>query len=216
MTAVGLVVAAYLLGSIPSSLIIARLAKGIDLREWGSGNFGSTNLYRAAGAGWASVAVAFDVAKGVVPTRFFPVWDDLEAVQLALAYGGAAVLGHIYSIWVKFRGGKGVATGGGVYLALAPGATAIALAGWLLAVLTTRIVSVGSLLAASILPVTIWLTGHRFDFVFWSTLPLTGLVWWTHRANVARLLAGEELPAQRGVGSPAPEPDPGPSPSGEA
>lgn len=215
MTAASLVVVAYLLGSIPSSLIIARLAKGIDLREWGSGNLGATNLYRAAGVGWASLAVAFDVAKGFVPARFFVAWDDLEVVELALAYGGAAVLGHIFSIWVRFRGGKGVATGGGVYLALAPTATAIALTGWLLAVLTARIVSVGSLLAASILPLAVWLTGHRFDFVFWSTLPLSGLVWWTHRANVARLLAGEELQARRGVGGPAPDPKPGPSPNGE-
>lgn len=206
MKATGLIAVAYLLGSIPSSYIIARWARGIDLREWGSGNLGATNLYRAAGAGYASLAVLFDMGKGFVPTLFFARLDGLEAPEMALAYGAAAVLGHIFSVWVRFRGGKGVATGGGVYLALAPVATALAFLVWLSTVLARRIVSLGSLLAASVLPVAVYFTGHGLDFVFWSTLPLMALVWWTHRENVKRLLAGEELPARRGAGGSSPEP----------
>ena len=209
MKVAALIVTAYLLGSIPSSFIIARLVRGIDLRGWGSGNLGATNLYRAVGAGYASIAVLFDMGKGFVPTRFFAGVDGLEAPEMALAYGAAAVLGHIFSVWVRFRGGKGVATGGGVYLALAPVAAGVAFLIWVGTVMIRPIVSVASLLAATILPAAVYFTGHGFDFVFWSTLPLVALVWWTHRDNVKRLLAGEELPARRGVGGPGPEPRPG-------
>ena len=198
MAAAALVLAAYLLGSIPSSYIVGRLAKGggIDLREFGSGNLGATNLYRAVGWRYASIAVVFDISKGFVPTWFFPRVDGMRPTEWALAYGVAAILGHVFSIWVKLRGGKGVATGAGVYLALAPAAVAVSFAIWLAIVFATRIVAVASLFAVSLLPVVIYFSGHRFDFVFWSSLPLAALVWLTHRANLRRLLAGEELRAR--------------------
>lgn len=201
MTPLILVLASYLLGSIPTSLLLARYAGGIDLRHWGSGNLGATNLYRAVGVPLAAIAVAVDVGKGFVPTWFFPLLDG-NGIALALAYGGAATLGHVYPLWAGFRGGKGVATGGGVYLALAPAAVGLSLAAWLVTVLATRIVSVGSLLAAALLPVFVWLTRQQLDLVFWSTLALAALVWWTHRSNIGRLLAGRELPARRGAGAP--------------
>jgi glycerol-3-phosphate acyltransferase PlsY len=122
--------------------------------------------------------------------------------ELALLYGAAALLGHIFSIWMSFRGGKGVATGGGVYLALAPAAVGIAAVVWLAVVFAFRIVSVGSLLAATLLPFLVWLTRGELDYVFWSTIPLVAFVFWSHRANIGRLLAGRELPARRGVGAP--------------
>lgn len=206
MKAIALIAIAYLIGSIPSSLLIARYTRGIDLRQWGSGNLGATNLYRAVGVGYAAIAVAFDIGKGFIPARFFAQLDGLDAPALALAYGVAAVLGHVSSVWVKFRGGKGVATGGGVFFALAPAAAAVALAVWVVSAAGTRIVSVASLAAATALPLAIGFTRQDIDYVFWSSLPLTALVWWTHRSNIARLLARQEMPARRGVGSPAPEP----------
>lgn len=205
MKVVLLVLLAYLLGSIPTSFLLARFVKGIDLRKWGSGNLGATNLYRAAGAPLASISVAVDVGKGFVPAWLFTRLDGSGVAELALVYGLAAMLGHIFSVWMRFRGGKGVATGGGVYLALAPLAVAGAAVLWLLIVLGTRIVSIGSLLASAALPLLVWFSGHRLDYVFWSTLPVAAFVWWNHRANIGRLLKGRELPARHGVGAPGAE-----------
>jgi glycerol-3-phosphate acyltransferase PlsY len=195
-------VLAYVLGSTPTSLVLAR-TRGIDLREWGSGNLGASNLYRATGLGLAALCTLVDVGKGLVPAHFFPQIDGMDVPQLALAYGIAAVLGHIFSVWVKFRGGKGVATGAGVYLALAPGAVGLAFVAWLAMIVAFRIASLSSLTAVSLFPALAWMTGHRFDFVFWSTLPLAALVWWTHRSNVRRLFAGKEPRIARGSGAPA-------------
>jgi glycerol-3-phosphate acyltransferase PlsY len=201
LTVLVLLVAAYLLGSIPTSLVLAR-TRGIDLREWGSGNLGATNLYRATGFGLASLCLLVDVGKGFVPARFFTRLDGLEGPQLALAYGIAAVLGHVFPIWAKFRGGKGVATGGGVYLALAPVAVGLGFAAWIVIILTLRIASLASLIVATLLPGLVYLSGHRFDFVFWASIPLLAFVWWTHRSNLRRLLAGTEPRVSRGSGSP--------------
>ena len=202
MIVLGLLVLAYVIGSTPTSYLLAR-TRGIDLREWGSGNLGASNLYRATGLPLAALCTLVDVGKGFVPARFFTRLDGLDVPQLALAYGAAAVLGHIFSVWVRFRGGKGVATGGGVYLALAPAAVGMAFVLWLLIILPVRIASVASLTSATLFPLMIWVSGHEFDFVFWSSLPLVGLVWWTHRSNVRRLLAGREPRIARGQGGPA-------------
>ncbi len=149
--------------------------------------------------------MVIDVGKGFAPAWFFPAWDGVDLPQLALAYGAAAVLGHIFSVWVRFRGGKGVATGAGVFLALAPAAVGLGLVVWLAVATTVRIASAASLLAATLLPVLLWATGHRLDFVFWASLPLVALVWWTHRSNVRRLLAGQEHRVERGAGAPVTE-----------
>lgn len=199
MIIAGLLVLAYVLGSTPTSYLLAR-THSIDLREWGSGNLGASNLYRATGLPLAALCTIIDVGKGFVPARFFTRLDGVDLPQLALAYGAAAVLGHIFSVWVRFRGGKGVATGGGVYLALAPAAVGMAFVLWLLIIFTVRIASVASLASATLFPLLVWLNGHDFDFVFWSSLPLVALVWWTHRSNVRRLLAGREPRIARGEG----------------
>ena len=201
MIVLGLLLAAYLLGSTPTSLLLAR-ARGIDLREWGSGNLGATNLYRAAGLPIALLCMVADVGKGFVPARFFADLDGLDWPQLALAYGIAAVLGHVFSIWVRFRGGKGMATGAGVYLAVAPAAVGLAVVVWLIVVASVRVVSVGSLAAVTLFPGFVWLTGHQGDFVFWSSIPLALFVWWTHRTNICRLRAGKEPRTARGSGAP--------------
>jgi glycerol-3-phosphate acyltransferase PlsY len=216
MIVFGLLVVAYLFGSTPTSLLLAR-TRGIDLRTWGSGNLGATNLYRATGFQLAALCTLVDVGKGFVPARFFPRIDGVDLPQLALAYGVAAVLGHIVSVWVNFRGGKGVATGAGVYLGLAPAAVGLSFVVWALAILTVRIASVASLAAATLFPLWVWMTGHRLDFVFWSSLPLVALVWWTHRSNLRRLLAGCEPRISRGQGAPTADQAAGPSESpGEA
>ena len=202
MIVVALLLAAYLLGSTPTSYLLARYGKGIDLREWGSGNLGASNLYRAAGLGYAAICTVVDVGKGFVPAWFFTRLDGLDLPQLALGYGLAAVLGHIYSVWMRFRGGKGVATGGGVFIALAPAAAGLALLAWAAVAAVVRFSSVASLTATTLLPACFWLTGHRADFVFWASLPLVVLVWWTHRSNIRRLAAGREHRVARGAGGP--------------
>jgi glycerol-3-phosphate acyltransferase PlsY len=212
MIVIGLLAVAYLLGSTPTSLLLAR-ARGIDLREWGSGNLGATNLYRAAGFPLAALCTIADVGKGFVPARFFAGIDGMAWPQLALAYGIAAVLGHVFSIWVGFRGGKGMATGAGVYLAVAPAAVGLAALVWLIVVAGVRIVSVGSLAAATVFPAFVWLTGHRGDYVFWSSIPVALFVWWTHRTNLYRLRAGKEPRTSRGSGAPQTDVGSGEAPS---
>lgn len=191
----------YFLGSIPTSLLVGK-AHGIDVRTIGSGNVGATNLYRALGLGPAVGAAVADIAKGFAPAFLFPRWDGRPAAWAA-AYGLAAVAGHIWPVWLRFRGGKGMATGAGAFLGLAPLATLIALAMWAAAVIATRTVSIGSLLAATSLPILVWATVPA-PHVVGVAVAAAALVWWTHRANVRRLLRGEELPARRGPGSARP------------
>jgi len=186
-----LLLAAYLLGSIPTSYIVGRAARGIDLREHGSGNLGATNAFRVLGWRLAVPVLVVDVAKGWAPTHFFPLWDGPGGSEWALAYGAAAVLGHAYSVWVGFRGGKGVATGAGVFLALAPVAVLAGFAVWVLLVLATRIVSVASIAAALVLPVAVLLTRGSGP-VLWLAIALAVFILYSHRANVRRLLRGEE------------------------
>lgn len=190
MRVAALLVAAYLAGSIPSSWIAGRIA-GVDVDGRGSGNLGATNVYRVLGLRWAGPVVAVDVAKGLVPTWFFPGWDGSGMRELALAYGLCAIAGHVWSAFLGFRGGKGVATSGGVVVALAPVTALVGALIWGGVVLLTRTVSVASLSAATALPLVAWLLDAPADTVLFVTA-LTLLVWWTHRANVARLLEGEE------------------------
>lgn len=196
MTVAALLVAAYVAGSIPSSWIAGRAA-GVDLSRRGSGNLGGTNVYRVLGLRYALPVVAVDVAKGLIPTWFFPVWDGNGAPQLALAYGLCAIAGHVWSAFLRFRGGKGVATSGGVVIALAPVAALVGALIWGGVVLLTRTVSVASLAAATTLPLVAWLLDAPFETVgFTACLAL--LVWGTHRDNVARLMKGEEHVFGRG------------------
>jgi glycerol-3-phosphate acyltransferase PlsY len=198
-----LVLAAYLLGSIPTSYLIGRM-HGIDLREHGSGNLGGTNAYRVMGLKAGAPVVLVDVSKGFVPACFFPAWDGSPVGQLALAYGLAAIAGHVWSIFMRFRGGKGVATGAGVLIALAPTSALIGLLVWVGVVLITRYVSVASIAAATAVPVVAWLTDERTSTVlFCAAVAL--FVWWTHRQNLQRLARGDENrfgTSRRGTGSP--------------
>ncbi|MDH3298363.1 MAG: glycerol-3-phosphate 1-O-acyltransferase PlsY [Gemmatimonadota bacterium] len=190
MTAVGLLLFAYLMGSFPTSYLVGRI-RGIDLREHGSGNLGATNTFRVLGAGAAIPVMIVDILKGFGPAALFAGWDGSGDARLALAYGGAAVAGHVWSVFLRFRGGKGVATGAGVLLALAPVTTIVALLVWIGVVALTRIVSAGSLAAATIVPPVAWLMDQPSHIIAFC-VAVAAFVWWTHRANVRRLIDGTE------------------------
>lgn len=198
--ALGLIVLSYLLGSIPTSFWVGKAVSGIDLRKEGSGNLGATNAFRVLGWKAALPVVVVDVAKGFVPVWVFPRMIASPA-PWALAFGAAAILGHVFSIWVGFKGGKGVATSAGVFLGLAPWAVLAGFLVWAGTVFSTRIVSLGSVLAALTIPVAVWFLPNQGGRpLFWFTVALAAFVTWAHRANIRRLLAGEEHRFGRGPG----------------
>jgi glycerol-3-phosphate acyltransferase PlsY len=182
---------AYLLGAFPTSYVMGRLVRGVDLREHGSGNLGATNAYRVLGWKAATPIFIVDILKGWFPTLYFPQWDRSGAPEWALAYGAAAILGHVYSVYVRFRGGKGVATGAGVFLALAPWAVIAGLAVWGTLVYVTGYVSLASVVAAALLPPLV-LAFRGIGPVFWLSAALATFVVFAHRSNIGRLLRGEE------------------------
>jgi glycerol-3-phosphate acyltransferase PlsY len=201
-----LIIGAYLLGSIPFGLIIAR-AHGKDLRSIGSGNIGATNLSRALGRKWAFLCFFLDVTKGLVPmlvaTGFISSPPAIIELFLVLAAGCAAVLGHIFPIYIKFRGGKGVATSFGVALGLWPYYTVcsfFALGVWAVTVLMWRYVSLASIAASIAFPLALILVivlTPGWDFAdLWpllavaTAIPLIVIV--RHRENIKRLIAGTE------------------------
>jgi glycerol-3-phosphate acyltransferase PlsY len=186
-----LVAAAYFIGAFPTSYVVARLARGIDLRQHGSGNLGATNAYRVLGWKAATPIFLVDIAKGFIPTFLFPAWDGSDAFAWALAYGTAAIFGHVFSIYVGFKGGKGVATGAGVFLALAPVAVLVGLVIWGALVYFTGYVSLASIVSAAALPVTVALSGARTEVLILAAA-LAAFVIFAHRANIRRLLRGEE------------------------
>ena len=185
-----LLLASYLLGAIPTSQVVARTLKGIDLREHGSGNLGATNALRVLGWKAATPIFIIDIAKGWFPTAMFPLWDR-AAIGWQLAYGAAAIVGHVFSLYVGFRGGKGVATGAGVFLALAPVAIAVGLVIWIGLVFATGYVSVASIAAAASLPVVV-LLNQGIGPIFVLSIALAAFVIYAHRSNMARLARGEE------------------------
>jgi glycerol-3-phosphate acyltransferase PlsY len=191
MTIALLLLAAYLIGAFPSSYVVARLARGIDLRQHGSGNLGATNAFRVLGWKAATPVFILDILKGWFPAFYFHRWDGVDDWRWALAYGAAAIVGHVFSVYVRFKGGKGVATGSGVFLALAPGAVLVGLVIWLTLLSITRIVSIASIVAAASLPVAVWLLDARFE-VLALALALSLFVIYAHRANIRRLMRGEE------------------------
>jgi glycerol-3-phosphate acyltransferase PlsY len=192
------IAASYLLGAIPTSWIVVKLARGQDLRSLGSGNLGATNLYRQLGWRYAVPVGLFDMGKGAAPVLLFAPRVGGEAGiagggdVTALLLGSAAVLGHIFSVFVRFRGGKGVATGAGVVLALAPWAFVAALIVWVAIVRLTGYVSLGSMLAAVTLPPAAWLLYRERQPLVWLFTGLALLVIALHRSNLQRLLAGTE------------------------
>jgi len=186
-----LVLAAYLLGATPTSYIAGKIGRGIDLREHGSRNLGATNVYRVLGWKYAIPVALIDAAKGALSVGVLgslsggPAW-------VPVVLGLAAVLGHVYSPYVGFRGGKGVATAGGVFLALAPLAVAISLPIWVGTLWAFGYVSVASLTVAVLFPLWVRLTRPAAPYTFWASLALALLIVYSHRANIERLMKGTE------------------------
>jgi acyl phosphate:glycerol-3-phosphate acyltransferase len=195
---VALIVAAYLLGAVPTSYLAGRLGRGIDLREHGSRNLGATNAWRVLGAKYAVPVALFDIFKGWAPVALFPGFAGESigtAPVQAVAFGIAAIAGHVFSPYVRFRGGKGVATTGGVFLGLAPLAVVIAMAVWGVVFYLSGYVSLGSITTALTLPLWVWVTvrdpAERGPFTTASGA-LALFIVFTHRRNLKRLLAGTE------------------------
>ncbi|HRO13382.1 glycerol-3-phosphate 1-O-acyltransferase PlsY [Amaricoccus sp.] len=178
---------AYLLGSIPFGVLITRALGLGDLRSIGSGNIGATNVLRTGHKGAAAATLLLDAAKGAVAVL---AARALAGEAAAMVAGFAAFLGHLFPVWLGFRGGKGVATFLGIMLALAWPAGLAACATWLAVAAATRFSSLAALAAAALAPLWLWLFG-RPDAI-WLGLALAALVWVRHRANIGRLLAGSE------------------------
>ena len=194
LTALG----AYLLGSVPFGFLAAK-AKGIDIRSAGSGNIGATNAMRVLGKPAGIGVLLLDVLKGYAAVAwlcaamlkmFTPASADAETLRIIAGIG--AVLGHNYTCWLKFKGGKGIATTTGVYLALAPWAVLIALVVFILAGLLTKYVSVGSIAAAIALPAAVWILAPQNLFLGIVTTALGALAIYKHKSNLQRLIAGTE------------------------
>lgn len=190
----------YLAGAIPFGWLLAKIVKGIDLRQVGSGNIGATNAGRAIGKWAAFVVYLLDFAKGYLPVRFgltLLSTQPADATLIQTILGALAVVGHCFPVYLKFRGGKGVATTTGVMLALAPMAMALAGAVWFVVFVLSRYVSVASLLLALSLPFLVWVEFPQECLR--SKLPVLLLagaialfIVWTHRANIRRLMEGTE------------------------
>lgn len=186
----------YLLGSIPSSYITGKLLRGIDLREHGSGNLGAANTFRVLGYKAALPVLLFDMGKGFVAVRYLSRFGGPEIV-FALVAALAVVIGHNYSVFVRFSGGKGVGATAGAFLALAPHAVGMCLALWVLALLATRIVSVASMVSAAFLPVSVPLANRLFGahvhYSVWIlAVAAAAVVVVKHRPNIRRLREGTE------------------------
>jgi glycerol-3-phosphate acyltransferase PlsY len=183
------VVAGYLIGALPIGYLLMERWRGVDLRRAGSGNPGATNAYRTAGLGAALLVMGADIAKGagtvVLAARF------TDGALAPVAAGVAAIVGHVYPVWLRFRGGKGVATAAGVFAVLTPGAFAVAAATFVATVWVTRYVSLGSVVATAALPPLALLIGAPAVVVAGGVAAAV-LIILRHRTNLARIQAGTE------------------------
>jgi glycerol-3-phosphate acyltransferase PlsY len=195
------VIGSYLLGSIPFGYLAGRIA-GIDIRSCGSGNVGATNVMRTLGRGYGYPVFVADFLKGFGPvkvsiliaTRVQPEWNSPEMFGIAAAI--SSVLGHSFPVWLRFKGGKGVATSAGALFGLAPIAVLVGAAIWILIFWLTRYVSVASIAAAAALPLIILVTTRLSrttgKLLFYSSVCLAAVVIWRHRSNLSRLMRGTE------------------------
>jgi glycerol-3-phosphate acyltransferase PlsY len=186
----------YLVGSVPTGYLLAK-SRGLDIRQHGSGNIGATNVWRVMGWRWGLVAFACDFLKGFLPlylvrTLSFPDASPWAVSVLLVICGLAAIIGHNYTPWLGFKGGKGIATSAGVLAALMPPVLAVALSLWIIVTLATRTVSIGSLVAAAVLAPAAWWF-YPGEWIFFGLACLAGgLAIWRHKSNIQRLLAGTE------------------------
>ena len=204
------IIVAYLVGSIPTSIIVSKIRRGIDIREHGSGNAGGANVIRVMGLKVGLLVIAFDIVKGYAATMFVPKlmygpipftnrtpFDDFTVVQVIC--GCAAILGHIWTVFGGFRGGKGIATAGGMLLGLAPIEVLVSFVIFSVVFVASRYVSLGSLSAAIAFPLTMFFRENIFHdevegygtLIFFS-IGISLLLIYTHRANIKRLIEGTE------------------------
>jgi acyl phosphate:glycerol-3-phosphate acyltransferase len=183
-----LLVLAYLCGSIPFGVVIGKLFYGVDVRQHGSGNVGTTNVFRVLGKKAGVAVLVCDMLKGYIPAVIAAwLFDPWFAIFIA----AAPVVGHMYSVFLKFKGGKGIATGAAVVLALVPLVFAIIFTVWIVLLLTTRYVSVASLTAATLVPVLAVVLDEPLPYQIAGVL-VALVIWWAHRGNLKRLRAGQE------------------------
>ena len=194
-------IGSYLLGSIPFGYLAGRLV-GIDIRQVGSGNVGATNVVRVLGKGYGYPVFALDVLKGFGAVKISMLmapgrpqeWNSPELFGILAAM--SSVLGHLYPPWLKFNGGKGVATSAGALLALTPVATLIGVAIWIIVFWLTRYVSLASIIAAVVLPIVILFCNlqdqNKGKPLFYSSICVAAVVIWRHRSNLSRLIRGTE------------------------
>ena len=190
----GLTLLAYLMGSIPTGLLVARFLGGPDPRQWGSGNLGAANLYRLLGRQAGGLTLLGDIAKGALPVllgcRLLTSLGPWQEGAVALV-GAAAVLGHVFPVYLGFKGGKGVATSFGVVAVVAPWAAVNLALVYVLALTQTRIFSLSALLAAWLLPLAVGLYSDSKAYLLLAG-GLSGLILFSHRQNLERLFKGEE------------------------
>jgi len=198
MNEVFLIILAYLIGSIPTSLIVSRTQFNIDIRDYGSGNAGATNTFRVLGSRWGTFVMIMDMLKGLIAVKLalllpYYIVNEFERTNFQIGLGLAAVLGHIFPIWAEFRGGKGVATLFGLIIAISP-LTALSCIGvFLLVLYLTRFVSLSSILASLAFPVFILIVFNVDNIAYRIfAIAVALLVIMTHQKNIGRLLSGSE------------------------
>ena len=193
-----LIITAYLIGSVPTALIVSKSFFGIDIREYGSGNMGATNTFRILGPKFGTIVMVGDMLKGILAVALYnllPYYltNELDRTNLMIGLGMAGVAGHIYPIWAQFRGGKGVATLFGMLLAIQPGVAVSCVGVFLLVLFLTRYVSLSSILAGVALPICVlWIYNEKEVFYRVFAVAVAALVVLTHQKNISRLLKGNE------------------------
>lgn len=198
MKEVLLILMAYLIGSIPTSIWVSRYFFGIDIREYGSGNAGATNTFRVLGSRWGSFVMAADVLKGILAAGLYillPYYlhDEAERTNFMVGLGLAAVVGHIFPIWAEFRGGKGVATLFGMIIAIQPLAAVLCVGVFLLVLYLTRFVSLSSILASVAFAVLIlYIFDEKETLYRGFAIAVALMVVLTHQKNITRILRGSE------------------------
>jgi acyl phosphate:glycerol-3-phosphate acyltransferase len=200
LVAVALLVSGYAIGGIPWALLIGKWVKGIDLRTVGSGNLGATNVARSLGGTWAVLVFFLDFAKGMLPVAAAVILTpDANHDLLMMAGAVGAVLGHVYSPYIGFRGGKGIAVTAGATAVANPWCLLVGTVLFFAVALSTRRVSVGSLVIGIAYPplVLLFYPGRPFNLAF--SVAVCALVFWSHRANIGRLLRGEEQKVSWGI-----------------
>jgi glycerol-3-phosphate acyltransferase PlsY len=197
VAAAGFGVLAYLIGAIPNGFLIARL-KGVDIRKVGSGNIGATNVFRSVSKTLGLLTFVADALKGLLPTLVFPMLvlriTGIEPpAWLAIVYASLAIIGHTWPVYLKFKGGKGVATSAGALIGLAPAAIGVGLLVWILCFVTSRYVSLASMSSSVAVPVAAWwlYRGDGLALPIFLTV-LGAVIILRHKANMQRLLAGSE------------------------